>query len=332
MRNKNRKSWKIRLFLFFLALLALYILNIYTFLDVHADSKPDILVVEGWLSNADLNEAAKEFKSHPYKLLITTGYPYWNGYRVGSDGKLVFHLNNPRVSADSIYSISAIARGTSCKGESAHIRVYADTFKIFEAYTERKNRDFTSKMRLDHPPDSVSVVFDNDTYTPFCDRELYVSGIIVNGQKYPVNDNHVHLYMWRMGKLSYKKHLNATTAADAAVFLKSLGIPENKLIPVETMNVNYSRTWSSAVDVKTWLRNHGELEGRSVTVVSRGPHSRRSWLSYKRAFGKDARVGVINLPDRHLKATSWFLKVYGWKIMISETAGLIYVGCLSYFW
>ncbi len=39
-------------------------------------------------------KAKEEFTAKPYKLLITTGFPYWKGFQMGQDGKIVFKTSS----------------------------------------------------------------------------------------------------------------------------------------------------------------------------------------------------------------------------------------------
>jgi hypothetical protein len=55
--------------------LSLGLTQLYPFLAVNRPIIADALVVEGWVTDADLQAAIREFKAHPYQKLITTGGP-----------------------------------------------------------------------------------------------------------------------------------------------------------------------------------------------------------------------------------------------------------------
>ncbi len=72
--------------------------------------------------------------------------------------------------------------------------------------------------------------------------------------------------------------------------------------------------------------------GRSVTVYTMGPHARRSLACYRKAFGKSAETGVISGKDIRTTPDNWYKSVRGWKEIIYETAGLIYISLVIKPW
>lgn len=56
------------------------VVTIHPFLAVTQPVRGDILVVEGWLPDYALEKAIDEFKSHDYRLLVTTGLPLSRGF------------------------------------------------------------------------------------------------------------------------------------------------------------------------------------------------------------------------------------------------------------
>jgi hypothetical protein len=326
MKQKNHKLWKYGFLLFLFCIPAIYFLQAYSFLSISRPVKPDILVVEGWLSEDLLTKAKEEFTGKPYKLLITTGFPYWNGFQMGQDGKIVFQIS-PGVSAttDSLYTISLTIRGTQCEGEFAHYKLFADTVMIGDRYSTRQMITVISKVRLSSPPDSIIIEFDNDAYTSHTDRDLYIYSAGINNLHLPANSNKVLLYGSRKGKFVFRRHLNTSTAADAASYLISEKIPDSLVIAVETSHKIQSKTYTSALDVKQWLENNHIGKGRSVTVFTMGPHARRSLACYRKAFGKSAETGVIAGNDKLITPDNWYKTLRGWKDIIYETAGLLYI-------
>lgn len=70
---------KIKYFLLLLVILLiggyLFLTSVPGFLAKHAPIQADILVIEGWMPDYALEEAKKEFETHKYYMLITTGGP-----------------------------------------------------------------------------------------------------------------------------------------------------------------------------------------------------------------------------------------------------------------
>jgi hypothetical protein len=73
------QGWLVTLFCLVLLMMGTFF-NLYPFLAVKAPIQADALVVEGWLQDESLKAAITEFRSQPYKLLITTGGPLPIGF------------------------------------------------------------------------------------------------------------------------------------------------------------------------------------------------------------------------------------------------------------
>ncbi len=326
MKQKNHNRWKYGILLFLFCAAAIYLYNAYSYLSISIPAKPDILVVEGWLSEDVLKSAEQEFTGKPYKLIITTGFPYLKGFQMGQNGRIVFKTaHRLKPASDSLYTISLTIRGTQCEGEFAHYRLFADTVMVADRYSTKQKTTFTRRIKLASPPDSVFIEFDNDAYTAHSDRDLYIYSAGIDSLQLPVNSSNVLLYGRREGKYVFRRHLNSSTAKDAASFLISLSLPDSLVIPVETDHKIHSKTYTSALDVKQWLEANHQGEGRSVTVFTMGPHARRSLISFRKAFGSLSETGVIAVRDRRINADNWYKSLRGWKEIIYETAGLIYI-------
>ena len=60
----------------------LVVCQVHPFLATTQPVRGDFLVVEGWLDDAPLKDAAKELERHPYRLVVTTGGPLSKGYHL----------------------------------------------------------------------------------------------------------------------------------------------------------------------------------------------------------------------------------------------------------
>ena len=84
----KRKVWKYCfLFLTILASGRFIFQHVYDFISINRSSGSDILVVEGWLPDEALEKAREEFLQNKYKLILTTGFPYYEGVLMGSSGR-----------------------------------------------------------------------------------------------------------------------------------------------------------------------------------------------------------------------------------------------------
>jgi len=61
-------------------LMILFITHIYSFLAINLPIKADILVIEGWMQDSDLEKAIAEFQSGGYQKLITIGPSLFAGH------------------------------------------------------------------------------------------------------------------------------------------------------------------------------------------------------------------------------------------------------------
>ncbi len=326
MKQKNHKRWKYGFLLFLFCIPAVYLFIAYKYLSISRPVRPDILVVEGWLSEDMLLKAKEEFINNRYRLLITTGFPYWKGFQMGQNGKIVFKTSQlMSVETDSLYSIPLIIRGSKCEGFYAHYKLFADTVLIADRYAAKRKETIQHNVKLSSPPDSIVIEFDNDAYTSHSDRDLFIYATGINGHYLSANSNQVFLYGRKEGKFVFRRHLNRSTASDAASYLIMAGIPDSLVIAVETDHKIRSKTYTSALEVKQWLEKNNMDKGRSVTIFTVGPHARRSFVSFKKAFGNSAELGVIACQDKKIASHNWYKSLRGWKEIVYETAGVLYI-------
>lgn len=322
----RKNQWLVGLGLILSGLLIFYFAFVaYDYLCFQKSSESDILVAEGWLPDDALDKVKQEFEKGKYRVLITTGFPFHNGYPMGTGGTTEFEIySQVEVNNDNQYAITVTLKGTPAKKAFPHIWVFADSIRIGETFASRYKEDFTFTARLDSTPRKIRIVFDNDTYTKYADRNLLLYSVTVNGCIFPANDNHVIYYRQREGKVTYLKNHTRSSATDAANYLVNAGIPDSLVIPVETHHRYKSKTYTTALDVKKWLVETNPTGNRSIMLFSRGVHARRSYISYKRAFGDQVYVGIICSPDPFMTRSDWWRSTYGWKKMLYETAGVLY--------
>lgn len=108
----------------------------------------------------------------------------------------------------------------------------------------------------------------------------------------------------------------------AAVLLK-WGLTTNEVQAVPAPEVRQDRTYTAAVTLRTWFRQHG-LAPANVQLMSVGPHARRSRLLYQKALGPGVHVGVIAIPDKDYNPKRWWHYSAGVRGVIDETVAYIY--------
>jgi Ca-dependent carbohydrate-binding module xylan-binding len=314
------------LFFFFLTFFYWYISRIYDFLACGKPVHQDALIVEGWLPEEALDKACAEFHASGYRYIITTGFPYYKGFLMGSMGELRFTIGQPKCCSDTNLIITVTARGTKAYNEYPHFRLYADTAFIGETFTDSKIHDYTFKGSLNFLPGSVIINYDNDTYAAFRDRNLIVQGISVNQKKYNVNASSVAYFKRSKEPGFHCTELNISTADEKAAMLIKKGIPDSLIFAVGSFRKIKSKTYTSGLDVNTWLIQNPEYHVQSINILTLGCHARRSYLSYRKAIqNKSIRIGVISLYDPNISKKNWWKTRKGIKEIIYETIGYLYV-------
>jgi len=108
-----------------------------------------------------------------------------------------------------------------------------------------------------------------------------------------------------------------------AAILLQLGFAKDKLKVVPAPEVVRDRTFASAVALKKWIKESGDLV-RSIDIVSLGPHARRTWILFKKAFDPDMKIGIISVNSRDYDSTRWWKYSSGVRNIINETVAYIY--------
>lgn len=114
-----------------------------------------------------------------------------------------------------------------------------------------------------------------------------------------------------------------TSASVGADRLKKAGLPDSVVLMVPSHVMDRDRTYSSALALKTWLRNH-KMSVHGVNIVTEALHARRSRFLYQKALGAEMSVGVIAVPTPDYDAKYWWRYSEGVKDVIDETVSYLY--------
>jgi hypothetical protein len=120
-----------------------------------------------------------------------------------------------------------------------------------------------------------------------------------------------------------------TEAYQSAGLLRKAGMPADSVQSVPALYVGKDRTYNSAVAFRNWLQEHN-LQGQSFNVLTEDAHARRTWLLFREAFGKSARIGIISVPNPDYDARHWWRTSEGVREVIDE--GIAYVYAKVFFW
>jgi uncharacterized SAM-binding protein YcdF (DUF218 family) len=121
----------------------------------------------------------------------------------------------------------------------------------------------------------------------------------------------------------------STFASVGARRLKAAGVADASVQIIPSYVIGRDRTYSSAIALRSWLREHDMLL-RSFNVVTEDGHARRTRLLFQKALGNDVRVGIISIPNPDYDAKHWWRYSEGVRDVVTE--GVAYVYAKLFFW
>jgi uncharacterized SAM-binding protein YcdF (DUF218 family) len=119
-----------------------------------------------------------------------------------------------------------------------------------------------------------------------------------------------------------------TSASVGADLLKKAGIPAEVVQMVPSHVIGRDRTFSSAVALRDWLREHN-LQVRAINILTEGAHARRTRLLFKRALGPNVAVGVIAVRSPDFDQKRWWYYSEGVEDVVEQGIGYLYA--ISFF-
>lgn len=120
-----------------------------------------------------------------------------------------------------------------------------------------------------------------------------------------------------------------TAASVGADLLKKAGVPAESLQMVPTRLIGRDRTYSSAIALREWFREHN-MPVSSINILTESVHARRTRLLYKKVFGDGTTVGIIAVPNPDYDAKHWWRDSEGVKDVLSEAIAYLYARLLFY--
>jgi hypothetical protein len=282
-------------------LVFLFSTRIDNWLSEHSPVRPDILIVEGWVSGNALEAAREEFLKGEYKILVTTGGPLSEAFNMSRDGDIQFDLLQAGISwADSdTVKIVLYAFGEPAMGENARFTLIHKNDTIGRGYTaERMERYIFPYFVGNRRAEMIRVVYDNDFYTDREDRNLHVWKLAINGNVILARSEHARYVRRQGGETIVRPLYHKSLSEEKAWFLSEAGIDSNVIIPLAVPETRLFRTFSDAVTVSEWLRVTGQTYV-AVNVFTEGNHARRSHTLYRYALPESVEVGVVGTarPD-----------------------------------
>lgn len=269
------------------------------FLSANHPVKANVLLVEGWLPEYAIEQAAKEFKENSYDYIITSGLKLPDYYILFNNSSLNFKLNQREFgSGTSSHKIEIRASGSLGHNQPSHFNVWINDSLAADFYTNKKIERFSFQWNQAlNNTDSIRVEFDNDGLFPEGDRNLNIYKVSIDTVEFTAYSGNVSLCRIDRDGKTIRREISSSYAIEGKELLTQNGVEPDKIIPVPAERVVYNRTYSSALAVKKWLEN-SEIPIEGINVYSLGIHSRRSWISYKNLFNDEFPVGVISGKQR----------------------------------
>jgi uncharacterized SAM-binding protein YcdF (DUF218 family) len=132
-----------------------------------------------------------------------------------------------------------------------------------------------------------------------------------------------------VGEEAEDRQFQSNYVSDAAAMLGQLGTPVELVQPVPCSAPPRDRTYTSALAIKKWCHENG-ITVRSIDVVTKAAHARRSRLLYQQAFGSEVKVGVIAVQDRNYDPVHWWQSTVGVREVAWEGIAYIYTKFFFY--
>jgi len=130
------------------------------------------------------------------------------------------------------------------------------------------------------------------------------------------------------GRGGYTNDYN-TFAGVGARRLKAAGVADESVLMVPSHVIGRDRTYSSAIALQRWLRDH-TMALRSLNVVTEDVHARRTRFLFQKALGGTVQVGVIAVPNPDYDAGHWWRYSEGVREVIGEA--IAYTYARVFFW
>ena len=318
----------IRSFIFIVFVLLIFLITNFNFLKKKEREKnAEVLVVEGWLPDYALKQAIQEYNSHNYEFLVTSGVEIPPEYFMPEDGNtlmLDYRAVRDKSNEKYITSVSVRLSGTKADHQYAHFSVFVNNIKIGNAYSHRKLKQYNFHLKIRRDTvNRIFVVFDNDKYSSFRDRNLSVNAILVNKRIFPARSKYTFFRERPDEKGKFFRTDFYSYATLCANRLRILGFRDS-IYPTPAIAYNKNRTYNSAQAVKKWYNNHF-CHSVPINIITLDIHSRRTWLTYKSVFGKNTKIGIIPVPEKTEQKTDWIYHLRHFKSKLNESLSLIYV-------
>ena len=143
----------------------------------------NILLIEGWLPQEDIELTYYEFQKNGYEHIITTGLKNPEYYIVPMNGYLIFSHKNKFAGVNEVARhFIEVDAYSELEGENcAHFNLFINDSLVADFFVDKKKRKYGITWEGTLPDiDSILVQFDNDGVGDYGDRNLFVKEVIID--------------------------------------------------------------------------------------------------------------------------------------------------------
>lgn len=298
---KRLKRWSIGL-LVVLGTALLLLWRSHAWLAITERSGGRVLVVEGWMDEPQLEQAAVIFRDGGYERVYTTGTVRPFAYYLVPGARLSL---GPTERAFRSVEVS-VAGLPAC---TVLVVMNGDT--VLRAPTG--DRITNHGIDLRGPAYSLVIACD-PIYPQPGPPSVFIHALRLDGKN--AHDLQAPLTIFNPDSVLLPG--TPTYAESAAAFLALHGVPADRITAVPAGGDPVSRSWANAATLGHHL---GGMGITALDVVTLGVHARRSRALYREALGEKVAVGVISLPDPGCPADGWWKSEKGWYTLLKEIAG-----------
>ncbi|MBN1186757.1 MAG: hypothetical protein JXB49_31050 [Bacteroidales bacterium] len=252
-------------------------------------NKADVLIIEGWLNQYNNNAILNIIKQHNYKAILIVGRT--------SLEKNIFLFMNGDIIIKNFENINFTTKNNFVLhlggSKSKHAFTFTEIYKndsLVTAQTIKRNTEVVFNSNWSSS-DSLVIKFTNDARDKYSDRNLVLKNCFVNENRIELLSDKNFVSYWH----SYQNTDYETNSELIKNYLVRSQITNIEILPTSRKGI--SKTYNSAYEAITRIKNQGYT---SANIVTADYHSRRTFLSYKKA-DKNFDMGVIALNEQSHK-------------------------------
>ncbi len=289
------------------------------------------MVVEGWIPSYNLRLALEEFQQGSYQQIILTSILLPPTFEMHSRGGLLFDLTkNQEQPPRKINTITVQAYSTAVEEVFAHFSLMVNDSMVGEATTRATPASYAFDLK-DFPDsvEQITIRFNNNERKNTEDRNLYIQWMQVDDSLLEVRSPYVR---YDRGKIDGRQVDRTDLFSQAEVAreeLKALGFPDSLMVVVNAPDVQYNRTYTSALAVRKWMQNRYSVPP-SFNIFTESVHARRTWLLYRKAFEEPVSIGIVASPSTNFHQENWWKVREGRFFVAEQLLKYIYAKCLFF--